>query len=436
MKVESCVYYNLNHKLVVAEKEKKQITASNVRKHDEYPIGYMPHQVYFGMGKPAWPTEILELRNLHNLPCLYCGKPMISTKIYNSIDYITNKEMHSTKEFIEKILKKKESLKPEEKIALNKLIELNEKIPNIPLTNALKGVGLDIEGKEDLIYKKYTPIEYTNKILQIVEENKDKLYSIEKQVLSEIKKFKNRNENSTLPEIFTALRAKHIKHLKREQISILNNIENMIKTFSENSKNDILNLTSIAKTTIVNDDLQNPFKRQEFIGQLIKLRPKLSKKENSKIMGLAVKLPFSESSVDAFIVKYSGANTSDIKIGKGLLYRSIATIEHIRPQKAFHSDVNIKYKNSISNCGIAHGYCNGKRRHTLLPVHIKQNPQILTESAPQKQINFIIEKINTNELQHCQTIPIIYKKTLFNESAGLIKLDISKLNIKPNINNN
>lgn len=435
MKVESFAYYGLNRKLGYSDKLKNQ-TAQQNRNFDEYPIGYMPHQVHFGMGKLIWPVEIMELRTLQNLPCLYCGNKMISTKTYNLINYETNPQIRSIKSFLSEMAKNKQFFTPEENTVFEKLSVINEQSPQKPLMDTLKNIGYNSSKKEDLLYQKLTPLEYSNQILETIEDNKDKLYTIEKQVLGEIKKYKNRHPDLTLPEIFTGLRPKHVKALIKEQIRILNVIENIANILPENLKEKVLDLTAPAKKIILNDDLQNPFCRQEFIEKAIRLREKIPKKEHNQIMGKVVKLPFSESSIDAFIVKHSGKSSSDIKIGQGLLYRSIATVEHIRPQKNFHGDVNIKNKNSINNCGIAHADCNMKRRNTPINKHLQHNAEIISKSIPQKQMDVIIENINNGVLKNCRNYPSILKKTLFMETNGKINLDISKLMPQKEINKN
>lgn len=84
MKVDLYKGYNLNRATQYRNEGIQQNSAQNAMpKYDEYPLGYMPHQVSF----KAIPPHVIHstLLNVEGLPCAYCGNLMIPKKVYDAM---------------------------------------------------------------------------------------------------------------------------------------------------------------------------------------------------------------------------------------------------------------------------------------------------------------------------------------------------------------
>ena len=70
---------------------------------------------------------------------------------------------------------------------------------------------------------------------------------------------------------------------------------------------------------------------------------------------------------------------------------------------------------------------NSGRSNTPLPEFIKRHPNIPKYS--QKYIDDIIKSIHKGNLEDCDWYPYVIKEKLYNESEGLIDLDLGKYKI-------
>lgn len=217
------------------------------------------------------------------------------------------------------------------------------------------------------------------------------------------------------------------KALQAKQLMVLDSMDITIRKITTKMENLIFKITKPFENE--NEKMQKmlveKFKRQNL---------PLSEQIIQLIIGTPLsQIPTSKDNVSAFIVKYANKLTknkdpqyiqrSDREIAQSLLRSSVTSVEHLASKRSwtFYMDE----ANNIRNLAFAHADCNGTKRDETLAIHLKNNTKIL--SNPQKYIDFIIEQINSRKLKSFDSYPALLKKTLFEESNGLINLDISAL---------
>ena len=126
-------------------------------------------------------------------------------------------------------------------------------------------------------------------------------------------------------------------------------------------------------------------------------------------------MPTSESSKNAFVVKYS--KRSQKEITRRLFIASTATIEHIVP--AFLGGAN-----TMGNFLLTSASGNRYRENMPLVEYIKRHPNI--PNFCQSYIDCIIEQIENGLMQGNETYPYKIKQKLFEESQGRILISLSK----------
>ena len=168
--------------------------------------------------------------------------------------------------------------------------------------------------------------------------------------------------------------------------------------------------------TLMMLNMKDTFKRKTFLNSLNEITPLPGEAAVFEQMkDMALYLPTSGSSENAFIVKY--ANRSHAETAKRLLRASVATIEHIKPESLGGS-------NSLDNFVLASASANSYRSNMPLNKYINRFPDIPANC--QKYINKLLKLMNAGALKGFETYPYKIKKCLFNESKGLIKIKITK----------
>ncbi|MBR6298531.1 MAG: hypothetical protein IKR34_04740, partial [Candidatus Gastranaerophilales bacterium] len=176
-----------------------------------------------------------------------------------------------------------------------------------------------------------------------------------------------------------------------------------------------------AKTTkcrqiILADSSRDTFKRKIFLNSLEEIVPNKNEKEIfSDIKNKALFLPTSESSKNAFIVKYSKRKQTEIT--RRLFIASTGSIEHIIP----HSEGGV---NSIGNFLLTSASGNRYRENMSLVNYIKRYTKI--PQYCQKYIDDIIEVIHSGGLKGNETYPYKIKERLMEASQGRIMISLSK----------
>lgn len=182
---------------------------------------------------------------------------------------------------------------------------------------------------------------------------KNNLFPVEKEMLSLLETLSKKNPDLTLQELLHLKLQSAEQSLINHQSKVLNKISLMSKTLPRNEFLEVRKLLQYSYNKIFTPDPlpEERFGRKEFIGMLKRI-PITDQKTKQKILNTAYKLPQSSDSVHAFIVKYSqpykvehNANGEIIRIprdseeiGLRLLMPSVATDDHIHPQKAFREE--------------------------------------------------------------------------------------------------
>ncbi len=198
-----------------------------------------------------------------------------------------------------------------------------------------------------------------------LEQFEDYMKPVEYSIMQIIKPLAQKYPGIDLQELIILLSFEYESSLVAAQLTILN----QMKTFaaeleSDENKQELLAITKTAKEFILK---KRPvkFKRKIFINDVNEFAAKIEDKETrDKIIALAEKMPTSEDSVSAFIMKYK--DRSPEEIGERLLMYSAATLEHITPDSE-NGEV------TIWECQ----RCNNTRSNAPVIRQINENPNML-----------------------------------------------------------
>lgn len=133
-------------------------------------------------------------------------------------------------------------------------------------------------------------------------------------------------------------------------------------------------------------------------------------------------LPSSKNDVSAFMVKH--ANKSSNSTVEILITRLRNTKEHVKPEHRKNDKGISDKKNYIYLCG----KCNHDRMTEKYDNFIKKHPQMPENT--QKQIDEICDFVNQGILDGHDTWPNDIRKSLAEESEGLIVIDTTKLDVQ------
>lgn len=216
------------------------------------------------------------------------------------------------------------------------------------------------------------------------------------------------------------LNAKSLAKLRQEEFDILNKIDAMSKETDTNTAKQIHEFILTSKEQITANEKGKVFKRKRFIVGLDKILKNNSDRDFAeKVHAQADKLPKSKTKTEAFVVKYSNGYSSD-EITARLLKPSIASIEHITPASR-DGGCNIANFMTVSKDW------NASRGNRPLAQYIKRHPDIPENTKQYAQD--IMAAIKDNRLTGCDLYPYVLKEKIFNESEGIIDIDISNYHI-------
>lgn len=225
------------------------------------------------------------------------------------------------------------------------------------------------------------------------------------------------NPNATFPEMLQKWYPEAITKLKLEEFAVLDEINQLSMKLNPETLLAIREQTTKCGQMILRNEPGYQFKRKNLLDAIDRIRPQPGEEVAlAELKKCANKLPTSNTSENAFIVKY--ANRGQQEIAKRLVRASAMSIEHLHPQ-------SLGGENALSNFMLASSSANSLRGNMPLKDFIKQYPQIIPNC--QKYINDIIDVINKGGLEGFETYPYEVARTLELESEGLIKLDLSNL---------
>lgn len=320
-------------------------------------------KLHFGT---TFSKEVMTLKKLHGIPCLYCGKAMIPRETYDSLLKLNNSNTDGTKTVIHLVKKYKKLLPPVEKAVFEEIEKMHQQNPSM----TLKSIFIALRPKyiEALSSQQIVVLNQINQASNILpKEKREILLTITKKAETAIINDDTKN------------------HFKNEEFC--KELGNFLNTLSD-------------------------------------------KRMLKKIARKAAKMPSSKNNANAFIVKFSNFALTDEpenvfaqNLGQKLLARLVVSVEHLKPQNKWGKGEN--GKNELTNIALAHSHCNGKRSSIRLSLFVKEHPEV--HKSAQKQVDYIIDLINESKVKHCERYPQILRKSLRRESKGLINIDISRL---------
>ena len=203
--------------------------------------------------------------------------------------------------------------------------------------------------------------------------------------------------------------------LENEQKNVLGEVSKKAEVLGKD--NAVQKVVDQALKDIDNSTDKKHFERIPFLETFAKTVDKIEdKKLAGELLDTAVKLPMSQSSIEAFIVKYGHGDKSDKQIARRLAQPAIATAEHIHPDTLGGPDNTANY---MSECGD----CNSKRGHMPYSEWMKNYPNM--PRSIQRNIDEVTERIiNGNLGDKYDDYPVDLQKAVDKETDGVVKLTV------------
>ena len=239
---------------------------------------------------------------------------------------------------------------------------------------------------------------------------------VEKAIFAIFKDFVLLNPDDNLQNCLAMIRQNCLMKLKLEEFDVLDEVDRLTRKLSPQTALKVRAKTTKCRQIILSDKKSDTFKRKTFLNSLEEIIPKENEREIfNDIKNKALFLPTSESSRNAFVVKYSTRNQTEIT--RRIFIASTGSIEHITP-------ASLGGINTIGNFILTTASGNRYRENMPLTEYIKRFPKI--PQYMQKYIDDIIEEIHRGGLEGNETYPYKVKKKLMEESEGRIMISLSK----------
>ncbi|MBR1776708.1 hypothetical protein IJ750_06535, partial [bacterium] len=245
--------------------------------------------------------------------------------------------------------------------------------------------------------------------------NKDYFRGTEKAVANFLFKTSKMNPNLTMKGLLTHYSPNAKAMLEEEQYNVLDEVLEKAKVLGKN--NEVEKCVQQARKDIRESTDEVHFERKPFLKKFVEVTSKLEDKELAgQLLDTAVKLPMSQNSIEAFIVKYAHGDKDDLAIAHRLVQPSIATAEHIHPDTLGGPDNTSNY---VAECGD----CNSKRGHMPLEEWMENFPNM--PRSVQRNINEVTERIiNGNLGGRYDDYPLDIQATMARETGGIIQLEV------------
>ena len=251
------------------------------------------------------------------------------------------------------------------------------------------------------------------KLLSAYQEN---MLPVEKAIFSIFKDFVLLNPDDNLQNCLQMIKQNCLMKLKLEEFEVLDDVDRLTKKLSPQTALKIRAKTTKCRQIILSDKKTDTFKRKTFLNSLEEIIPKENEREIfNDIKNKALFLPTSESSRNAFVVKYS--TRSQTEITRRIFIASTGSIEHITP-------ASLGGINTIGNFILTTASGNRYRENMPLVEYIKRFPKI--PQYMQKYVDDIVEEIHKGGMEGNETYPYKIKKKLMEESEGRIMISLSK----------
>lgn len=244
----------------------------------------------------------------------------------------------------------------------------------------------------------------------------DNMLPVEKSIYAIFKDFALLNPEDNLQNCLQMIKANCLIKLKLEEMAVLDDVDMLTRKLSPQTAMKIRVKTTKCRQIIISNSNHDTFKRKTFLNSLEEIIPKENEREIfNDILNKALFLPTSESSRNAFVVKYS--KRKQIEIVRRLFIASTGSIEHIIPS-------SLGGLNTMGNFLLTSASGNRYRENMPLPEYIKRHPKI--PQYMQAYVDDIIREIHAGNLQGNETYPYKIKKKLMEESEGRIMISLSE----------
>lgn len=277
--------------------------------------------------------------------------------------------------------------------------------------------GIKIISSESIkdFEKKLQNCKVAHEAFELLTKYYDNMLPTEKAIYAIFKEFVNLNPDDDLKNCLKMIRTNSLTKLKLEELEVLDEVDFLTHKLCSKTALEIREKTTKCRQIIISDNQREFFKRKIFLNSLEGVSIKENEKEiYANIKNKALFLPTSESSKNAFIVKYS--NRTQTEIARRLFIASTATIEHITP-------ASLGGVNSIGNFLLTCASGNRYRENMPLVEYIKRHPNI--SQYVQMYADGVIQEIHNGNLLGNETYPYKIKKKLFEESQGRILISLS-----------
>ena len=251
--------------------------------------------------------------------------------------------------------------------------------------------------------------------VELLRPYQNNMLEVEKSIYAIFKDFVLLNPDDSLQNCLQMIKTNCLMRLKLEEMDVLDDVDKLTRKLSPQTALKIRAKTTKCRQIIISNCNQDCFKRKTFLNSLEEIIPKENEREIfNDIKNKALFLPTSESSRNAFVVKYSKRTQTEIV--RRLFIASTGSIEHVVPS-------SLGGINTIGNFLLTTASGNRYRENMPLVEYIKRHPKI--PKYMQMYIDDIIEEIHKGNMEGHETYPYKIKKRLFEESQGRIVISLS-----------
>jgi len=287
------------------------------------------------------------------------------------------------------------------------------------ITCPYSGVKMISGRKMDRLESQLADCNSIGQRMDLLEQYRPCMQKLEREMFGIFKGYEMNHPDGSLNDCLQRMKPDCLAELRIEQLKVLDDVDNISNKMDAKTALKVRTVTTNARKIIVEDRQDQIFKRKDLLANLHGVTKNYHNQDLvSDMWKAANKLPKSTTDVNAFVVKY--ANRSPHEIAARLIRPSVASIEHITPASG-------RGQNSLSNFMLVSRDWNSDRSSIPLPEYIKMHPDIPDNT--QKYTNDIIKAIQKGKLVECDWYPYVLKEKLYNESQGMIDIDLSKYKI-------
>jgi hypothetical protein len=206
----------------------------------------------------------------------------------------------------------------------------------------------------------------------------------------------------------------------QNQKDVLWFLEHIVKKSVLKNNMQLRNLINVSKSRLNKEEIVVPFTRKTFIYDLARVIDDLPDiKLQDKILTIAQKLPTSQESFPAYIMKISAEQPD--KIVHRIMWPSLASVEHLLPRSEGGEDIMANFAGATTRE-------NSLRKSIKFTQQMKLRP--LTPLYCQKNVDKLIELYKQGVFARHNIDPKYisqFANTIYNLSEHRIKLDLSKM---------